>query len=159
MCRSDYKRHGTTTHFTALNLAKASRSIAACRGIGIKSGSRLFSSTHNTIACSGGSRYRPTTLTSFSSKCGSLETLNVFTRCGSWANAWYSSRNLGHLLEDERMLAEWFTLLSTAARLCVLMRGLTCYATMPILIIGFHFGGPVIRTRCISATQPGAFAT
>jgi hypothetical protein len=37
---------------------------------------------HRTIAFSGGFRYRPTTSTSFSSKRGSLESLNVSTRCG-----------------------------------------------------------------------------
>ena len=33
-------------------------------------------------ACSGGFKYRPTTSTSFSANCGSLDSLNVFTRCG-----------------------------------------------------------------------------
>ena len=37
---------------------------------------------HKTIAFSGGLRYRPTTSTSFSSKRGSPESLNVSTRCG-----------------------------------------------------------------------------
>src|SRR5665213_218353 len=42
----------------------------------------VFSSRHNTIAFSGGSRYSPHTSMSFSSKCGSVESLNVSTRCG-----------------------------------------------------------------------------
>ena len=42
-----------------------------------------FSSMHNTMACSGGSKYNPTTSMSFSSNCGSLDTLNVSTRCGA----------------------------------------------------------------------------
>src|SRR6476661_1156648 len=42
----------------------------------------LFSSMHNTIACSGGLRYRPTTSMSLSSNFGSLDTLNVSTRWG-----------------------------------------------------------------------------
>ena len=37
---------------------------------------------HNTIACSGGFKYKPTTSMSFSSNCGSLESLNASTRCG-----------------------------------------------------------------------------
>src|SRR6187402_943266 len=37
---------------------------------------------HNTIALSGGFRYRPTTSTSLSSNFGSLDTLNVSTRWG-----------------------------------------------------------------------------
>jgi hypothetical protein len=37
---------------------------------------------HNTTACSGGFRYKPTTSISFSSKCGSLDSWNVVTRCG-----------------------------------------------------------------------------
>ena len=41
-----------------------------------------FSSTHSTIAFSGGFRYRPTTSISFSSNFGSLDSLNVSTRCG-----------------------------------------------------------------------------
>jgi hypothetical protein len=40
----------------------------------------LFSSMHSTTACSGGSRYKPTT--SVSLNAGSLETLKVSTRCG-----------------------------------------------------------------------------
>src|SRR6516225_9883552 len=41
-----------------------------------------FSSMHSTIAFSGGLRYSPTTSVSFSSNAGSVETLNVSTRCG-----------------------------------------------------------------------------
>src|SRR5271156_2015875 len=41
-----------------------------------------FSSAHNTIAFSGGFKYSPTTSTSFSSNFGSLDSLNVSTRCG-----------------------------------------------------------------------------
>ena len=41
-----------------------------------------FSSMHSTIAFSGGFRYRPTTSMSLSSNFGSLDTLNVSTRCG-----------------------------------------------------------------------------
>ena len=37
---------------------------------------------HSTIAFSGGLRYRPTTSISFSSNFGSLDSLNVSTRCG-----------------------------------------------------------------------------
>ena len=37
---------------------------------------------HNTIACSGGFKYKPTTSMSFSSNYGSLESLNGSTRCG-----------------------------------------------------------------------------
>ena len=37
---------------------------------------------HSTIAFSGGFRYRPTTSISFSSNFGSLDSLNVSTRCG-----------------------------------------------------------------------------
>jgi hypothetical protein len=37
---------------------------------------------HKTIAFSGGFKYRPTTSTSFSSNPGSLDSLNVCTRCG-----------------------------------------------------------------------------
>jgi hypothetical protein len=42
----------------------------------------LFSSQHNTIACSGGERYTPTTSSSFSTNLGSRKTLNLRTRCG-----------------------------------------------------------------------------
>src|SRR5690242_9183904 len=42
---------------------------------------------HNTIALSGGFRYRPTTSMSLSSNFGSLDTLNVSTRCGANARA------------------------------------------------------------------------
>ena len=42
----------------------------------------VSSSMQSTIAFSGGFRYRPTTSTSFSSKRGSFESLNVSTRCG-----------------------------------------------------------------------------
>ena len=42
----------------------------------------VFSSKLNTTARSGGSRYRPTTSTSFSSKWGSFDSLNVSTRHG-----------------------------------------------------------------------------
>src|SRR5450759_946622 len=42
----------------------------------------VFSSMHNTTAFSGGFRYKPTTSISFSSNRGSLESLNVLTRCG-----------------------------------------------------------------------------
>ena len=42
----------------------------------------LFSSKLNTAAFSGGSRYRPTTSMSFSSKRGCVLSLNVRTRCG-----------------------------------------------------------------------------
>ena len=38
---------------------------------------------HNTIAFSGGFKYRPTTSMSLSSNFGSLDTLNVSTRCGA----------------------------------------------------------------------------
>src|SRR4051794_41502617 len=41
-----------------------------------------FSSIHNTIALSGGSRYKPTTSISFSVNRGSLLILNVSIRCG-----------------------------------------------------------------------------
>lgn len=47
----------------------------------------LFSSMHSTIAFSGGLRYTPTTSTSFSSKSGSPESLNVRTRCGCRSRA------------------------------------------------------------------------
>src|SRR6476646_6160380 len=42
----------------------------------------LFSSTHSTIARSGGFRYKPTTSRTFSTNCGSLENLKFSTRCG-----------------------------------------------------------------------------
>src|SRR5512146_2025620 len=42
----------------------------------------LFSSRHSTTAFSGGFRYSPTTSTSFSSNRGSVDNLNVSTRCG-----------------------------------------------------------------------------
>src|SRR5665811_2430411 len=42
----------------------------------------VFSSKLNTAARAGGFIYRPTTSTSFSSKCGSLETLKESTRQG-----------------------------------------------------------------------------
>ena len=42
----------------------------------------LFSSTHSTIAISGGSMYRPTMSRTFSTNIGSLESLNVSCRCG-----------------------------------------------------------------------------
>src|SRR5450755_3985936 len=42
----------------------------------------LFSSTHNTIACCGGFRYRPTTSVNFSRNLASRDSLNVFVRCG-----------------------------------------------------------------------------
>src|SRR5678815_856552 len=41
-----------------------------------------FSSTHNTTAASGGSRYRPTTSYTLSTNNGSVDSLNVSTRCG-----------------------------------------------------------------------------
>ena len=49
-----------------------------------------FSSAHSTIAFSGGFRYRPTTSTSFSSNSGSLDTLNVSTRCGLRPNSFHT---------------------------------------------------------------------
>jgi len=42
----------------------------------------LFSSTHRTMACSGGFKYSPTIASSFSVNSGSLLTLNVSTWCG-----------------------------------------------------------------------------
>jgi len=42
----------------------------------------LFASTARTNARSGGSRYSPTTSRSFSTNCGSRESLKVSTRCG-----------------------------------------------------------------------------
>src|ERR1035437_8570118 len=42
----------------------------------------LFSSTHNTSACSGGLRYNPTMSSNLSAKSGSLLTLKLSTRCG-----------------------------------------------------------------------------
>src|SRR5918993_1405585 len=42
----------------------------------------LFSSIDSTTAWAGGSTYRPTTSLNFSANCGSLESLNVFIRCG-----------------------------------------------------------------------------
>src|ERR1019366_5421634 len=39
----------------------------------------LFSSTHNTMACSGGFRYNPITSVIFSRNFGSRDSLNVFT--------------------------------------------------------------------------------
>src|SRR5215471_19220703 len=47
----------------------------------------LFSSTHNTMARSGGFRYRPTISRTFSTNCGSLENLKFSTRCGCNPNA------------------------------------------------------------------------
>src|SRR6478735_3946981 len=41
-----------------------------------------FSSMHSTIAFSGGFTYSPTTSINFSSKRGSVDNLNVSTRCG-----------------------------------------------------------------------------
>ncbi len=41
-----------------------------------------FSSTHNTIALSGGAIYRPTMSRTFSTKSGSLDSLKVPVRCG-----------------------------------------------------------------------------
>src|SRR5215217_1705558 len=46
-----------------------------------------FSSTHNTSAFSGGSRYNPTTSRTLSMKWGSVLILNVSTRCGLSPNA------------------------------------------------------------------------
>ena len=42
----------------------------------------LFSSTHSTIACSGGFRYKPTTSRTLPSSSGSVENLNVSVRHG-----------------------------------------------------------------------------
>ena len=42
----------------------------------------LFSSTQSTSARSGGARYRPTMPRTLATKCGSLDSLNVFCRCG-----------------------------------------------------------------------------
>ena len=47
----------------------------------------LFSSTHRTMARSGGVRYSPTTSRTFSTKYGSVESLNVSARCGFRPNA------------------------------------------------------------------------
>src|ERR1700689_4549449 len=41
-----------------------------------------FSSTHSTMACSGGFRYRPTMSRTFSTSHGSVDSLNVPLRCG-----------------------------------------------------------------------------
>ena len=41
-----------------------------------------FSSTHNTMACSGGFRYRPAISRTFSTSHGSVDSLNVSLRCG-----------------------------------------------------------------------------
>ena len=57
-------------------------SSAATAGCGPAPAPEDFSSMHSTTALSGGSRYSPTTSTSFSSNSGSLDILNVFTRCG-----------------------------------------------------------------------------
>ncbi len=45
-----------------------------------------FSSTHSTTACSGGWWYRPTTSTTFSTKNGSVDSLNVPVKCGLRSN-------------------------------------------------------------------------
>src|ERR1017187_6177218 len=42
----------------------------------------LFSSTHSTTAFSGGLWQRPTTSTTFSANCGSVDSLNPSARCG-----------------------------------------------------------------------------
>src|SRR6266542_1056369 len=46
-----------------------------------------FSSTHSTRACSGGSRYSPTTSRTLSMNCGSELSLKVSARCGLSRNA------------------------------------------------------------------------
>src|SRR4029077_2851002 len=45
-----------------------------------------FSSTHSTTARSGGSWYRPTTSTTFSTNSGSADSLNVPAKCGLMPN-------------------------------------------------------------------------
>src|SRR3954453_21069888 len=45
-----------------------------------------FSSVHNTIAPSGGLRYKPTTSNTLSTNSGSVDSLNVSTRCGLSSN-------------------------------------------------------------------------
>lgn len=46
-----------------------------------------FSSTHSTIALSGGSRYNPTTSRTLSMNNGSVDSFHVSTRCGCRPNA------------------------------------------------------------------------
>ena len=41
-----------------------------------------FLSTHSTMLCSGGFRYKPTTSVSFSGNVAFRDSLNVFIRCG-----------------------------------------------------------------------------
>ena len=58
--------------------AAARASAAGPAACGPAPGSGSSRRTQSTSACSGGSRYRPTTSSSFSANCGSLQTLNVF---------------------------------------------------------------------------------
>ena len=58
----------------------------------------LFSSAHSTMARSGGFRYRPTMVSSFSAKRISLLSLNVRTRCGLRPWACQMRRTLASLM-------------------------------------------------------------
>src|SRR4029453_12858100 len=61
-----------------------------------------FSSTDSTSARSGGSRYSPTTSRTFSTNCGSLDSLNPSARCGLSPNA-FQIRPTVDLLSPDRL--------------------------------------------------------
>ena len=62
---------------------------------------RRFSSTHSTIALSGGSRDRPTISRTFSTHNGSLESLNL---CWRYARAWRIQQALQTVFDEARSL-------------------------------------------------------
>src|SRR4029453_16142349 len=61
-----------------------------------------FSSTDSTSARSGGSRYSPTTSRTFSTNCGSLDSLNPSARCGLSPNA-FQIRPIVERLNPDRL--------------------------------------------------------
>ncbi len=68
-----------------------------------------FSSTHNTIAFSGGHKYKPTTSVTFPTSSGSVENLNVSLRHGC-------TPYLRHALVKFLRQFDWFSYAATGSR-------------------------------------------
>jgi hypothetical protein len=84
----DYKRHGTTMLFAALNVLDGTV-IGKPGWVRSSAWIWLFSSIESTTAWAGGSTYRPTMSLSFWAKFGSFDSLKVRMRCGA---SWLASR-------------------------------------------------------------------
>jgi hypothetical protein len=106
---------------------RSARPGATCRTGWVRSNAWiwLFSSTHTTIACSGGSRYNPTTSRTLASNSGSVENLNVsvchgLTSCSAHTLAtvlWLTPSSVASSREDQ-----WVTPSAWGGRLRVVAR-------------------------------------